>query len=116
MKILDKPVKIQEEQPFISAHIQTVQKYSLDSLIEKFNLPYPQSIKIDVDGSEEKLLKGAKNTFNEDTLTKIFIEIAESKSKSYYLIRHIKKFGFCLKDRTQVRRYKGLYNCIFERL
>ena len=116
MKILDKPVKIQEEQPFISAHIQTVQKYSLDSLIEKFNLPYPQSIKIDVDGSEEKLLKGAKNTFNNDSITKIFIEIADPKSKGYHFIRYIEKFGFRLKEKTQVQRYKGLYNCIFERL
>ena len=116
MKILDKPVKVQEEQPFKPVHIQAVQKYCLDNLILKFGLRIPECIKIDVDGSEDKLLKGARNTLKNTALQKIFIEIDNPETKNRRIVECICESGFQLKKSTQVQRYEGLYNCIFERV
>ncbi len=116
MKILDSPMKVQDEKPFKPVHIQTVQKYCLDNLILHFGLPIPESMKIDVDGSEENLLKGARNTLKNTALKKIFIEIDNPTEKNRSIVECICESGFQLKKRTQVQRYEGLYNCIFERV
>jgi len=115
MKIVDQPLKVLETNSFPPVHVQTVQKYSLDTLLEMFNLPRPNSIKIDVDGSEMKMLNGAHATFKFLGLTKVFIEIANPETEGAECIGWLNDHGFFLKKKTQVQHYEGLYNCIFMR-
>ena len=48
---------------------------SLDSLVYEFNLKVPNYIKIDVDGTELLILKGAKKLLKDEKLREIYIEI-----------------------------------------
>jgi len=48
---------------------------SLDSLVYEFNFEVPNYIKIDVDGNELLVLKGAKKLLKDEKLREIYIEI-----------------------------------------
>lgn len=48
---------------------------SLDSLIYEFNMPIPNYLKIDVDGNDLLVLKGAKKLLNENDLKEVYIEV-----------------------------------------
>ena len=48
---------------------------SIDTLLEKKIIPIPNYIKIDVDGSEEDILKGAKRTLIHNDCRSILIEV-----------------------------------------
>ena len=54
---------------------------SLDSLIYEFNLPIPNYLKIDIDGNELLVLKGAKRLLKEPNLKEIFVEIDDCRCK-----------------------------------
>lgn len=47
---------------------------NLDTLVDIYNLDFPEYIKIDVDGIENLILKGAKNVFSNDKLKSVLIE------------------------------------------
>ena len=49
--------------------------YALDDFIEKFGIPIPDMLKIDVDGAEFEILKGANKILEEENLKFIIIEI-----------------------------------------
>lgn len=115
MKILDTPKKVQENEEFTPCYIQTVLKYSLDYLLDEFNLPCPNYMKIDVDGSELALIKGAKNTIANRQLKSIFIELDEKSQSTKEIKSILLSNDFIEKRRNQVQNYEGLYNCIFER-
>ncbi len=51
--------------------------FSLDTFIKQFNLPQPEMIKIDVDGAEEDILKGACTTLSSKKLKTVLVEIDE---------------------------------------
>lgn len=54
---------------------QGIFTYTLDSLWQKYNLPFPNVIKIDVDGFEPNIIEGAKETLKDTRLKSILIEI-----------------------------------------
>jgi len=58
-------------------HTQGSIGYTLDDLIYKLGLPIPNHIKIDVDGIEDAVIRGAARTLNDDKLISVQIEIAD---------------------------------------
>ena len=48
---------------------------SIDSLIERFNFPIPNHIKIDVDGHEKQIIQGAQKTLRSKKIKSLMIEI-----------------------------------------
>ena len=56
---------------------QLLLSYRLDDLIELFHLPYPQHIKIDVDGIEFSVLKGSQKTLGNSACRSLMLEINE---------------------------------------
>lgn len=52
---------------------------SLDSFIEKFKPDFPTHIKIDVDGIEDKIVKGAVKTLADPRLKSVSIELDEKR-------------------------------------
>lgn len=58
MKILDKAKKVGEEITFEPDFIQNILKFTLDEVIDRYKLPSPEYIKIDVDGSELEVING----------------------------------------------------------
>lgn len=115
VKILDRPVTVGDKREFSPVHSQYVIKETLDGLISKYQLPFPDYIKIDVDGSEADVLEGAAKTLHNPTTKGVFIEIMEPDTEGREIVEYIVSAGYSLSKKIQVQRYEGLYNCIFER-
>jgi FkbM family methyltransferase len=58
-----------------SAYDQPVLVFTLDDLIERFVLPFPQHVKLDVDGAEVEILRGATRTLSDPRLKTILAEV-----------------------------------------
>ena len=114
-KILDKPLKVLQREKFEPAHCQYVIKNTLDNIIHKYKLPCPEYLKIDVDGSELELLKGAKRTLEDENVRSIFIEISNPDFEGKKIVEYVSLKGFGIKEMKQVQHYEGLYNFIFTR-
>tara|TARA_B100000965_G_scaffold396861_1_gene412500 strand:+ start:55 stop:786 length:732 start_codon:yes stop_codon:yes gene_type:complete len=67
-----------------------VMTLSLDDFSKKQNL-VPTHLKIDVDGAESEVLKGASNILKSNKLKQIYIEIDD---KNINLIEYLNNFGF----------------------
>ena len=59
---------------------QPVLMFTLDDVIELFQLPLPNHIKLDVDGGELAVLQGASRTLASPTLRSMLIEVSTSLS------------------------------------
>lgn len=114
MKVLETPIKRCEETLFQPAHTQYVRQERLDDFIFDFDLPTPNYVKIDVDGSEKKVIAGAKKILQQNNLHSILIEI-EEKNNYQDILEDIKTLGFIIKEKYQVEDFKGLYNYLFVR-
>lgn len=107
--------------PMASVFKQGIMSMSLDSLIEKYNLPIPNHIKIDVDGLESDIISGAEKTLSRAELKSVLIELNDDLPEDSGVIGILQKNGFALKgkfhapmfDKTE---YKNIYNYIFARL
>lgn len=93
------------KQPMIS--------FKTDDLIRQFNLPRPTHIKIDVDGIEFSVLKGAEQTLLEGTLRSVVVEV-EGGEREQEICDYLSQKGFPLHARHG-RRTPGMFNCIFVR-
>mgnify|MGYP001991772396 CR=1 FL=1 len=68
----------------------------------------PSLIKIDVDGIEHLILRGAKNTLENDSLKSIFIEVNDDfEEQSVGVKRLLESAGFTLKEKRQSDMIKG---------
>ena len=85
VKILDRPETRDTREAFEPAHVQAVLKQPLDKVICDYGLPAPSYLKIDVDGAELEVLKGAHRTLSQNSLKAVFIET--------YRTRHPKDRG-----------------------
>ena len=81
-------------------YLQPVLSMTLDSAISTFSLPAPNHLKVDVDGGEIEVLKGAAQTLANPTLRSILIEIDESQTEQVMAI--LDRSGF-----TLARTHKG---------
>jgi FkbM family methyltransferase len=115
MKILDKPRKVGEKDNFTSAFVQNILKFTLDEVIEKYKLPSPEYIKIDVDGAELAVIDGGGTTLSNKLLKSVFIELEDEKPESEIIINKLKSYGFSVKSKIQVQNYVGLFNYILIR-
>jgi len=97
------------ESPFI----QNVLAVSLDELVSRFGFPVPDHLKIDVDGLEQKIIRGAKNTLCNGKLKTVMLETNERLFDSG-ISDAIKAAGLTLTRRVP-RGRKGVFNCFFER-
>ena len=94
---------------------------SLDELIQKFNLPIPDHIKVDVDGFEHKVIYGAKNLLLKSQLKSICIELNTNLPEHNEIISHLNLIGFfCMssqvnKSMRQTGPFKGCSEFIFQR-
>lgn len=83
---------------------------SLDNLVEELDLPYPDYIKIDIDGSEYAFLLGAQKCL--EHATSIIIELYENDSRFNEIIKIIESYGFKYWKRG-IDLEPGLYDIIF---
>ena len=92
---------------------QPVLSFKTDDLITQFDLPRPTHIKIDVDGIELSVLRGADQTLSDSTLRSIVVEL-EAGPDEEQITGFLSQKGFRLHARHG-RRTPGMFNCIFVR-
>ena len=73
---------------------------SLDTLVYQFMLPCPNYIKIDVDGNEYLVLKGAEKLLKDKNLLEVFIEIDYHVYKDNEIENLMRKNNFFIKQLT----------------
>lgn len=81
-------------QPRKAAFVQGSLGYTLDDLIASGALPVPNHVKIDVDGIEHLVVKGARETFSQSELKSVLIEISPHLQEHAKLIDDMHGFGF----------------------
>jgi len=99
-------------------HSQGVFGLSLDSFLESLEIQ-PRHLKIDVDGNEYLILKGAIKTLKNQSLKSILIELGEDLDSYKESISIIEQSGFKLIEKTNSiignSRFSKIYNHIFSR-
>ncbi len=69
--------------------------FSIDDFINMFDVPIPNYIKIDVDGIELLILKGASSTLHNKAVKSLLVEVNEDKSDMVGSIcQFLKDYGF----------------------
>lgn len=71
---------------------------SLDDLVYRYNFPCPTFLKVDVDGNEHLVIKGADSLLKDSRLKSVLIELNKSLEIDNSLIELIKSQGFKLEE------------------
>lgn len=88
--------------------------YTLDTIVKKHNLPLPNLIKIDVQGSELDIIIGAKNTICD--CTDIILELQEvdynlGAPKAPEVIRYMESIGYkCIAEKFSKNKFDADYH------
>lgn len=96
-----------------ATHIQGMFGVTLDDLCRKWGFPYPNYMKIDVDGIEISILSGAASVLKHPALRSVIVELGtdEEQEKAIALM---KQAGLEVKRRST--RNWGETCLIFERI
>lgn len=66
-------------QTFSASFRQGMVGFSIDSFVSRFNPPFPNRLKIDVDGIEDKIINGASATLADPRLRSLSIELDDDR-------------------------------------
>jgi hypothetical protein len=86
---------------------------ALDEVVDDYGLRTPNAIKIDVDGAEAPLIRGAKNTLRAPGLRAVLIELEEGTDEFAAVHAALLDAGFSLARKHHLR--DRFYNFVFER-
>ncbi len=92
---------------------QYILSYQIDDLIANFGLLVPNHLKIDVDGIEFLVLKGAAQTLANPLVRSIIVELSEGE-REQEVTNYLLDKGFKLHSKHP-RITPGLFNYIFQR-
>jgi FkbM family methyltransferase len=98
------------------AYRQPVLVYALDDLLERFELPAPTLVKLDVDGAEADVLAGARVTLRRPELRSLIVEVENQVTEP--VLHELDGAGFTLVQRIDDRYGEplpGLWYGVFER-
>jgi FkbM family methyltransferase len=110
--------------PGIMTHLdkrQVVQTLSIDQAIETLGLPFPDYMKIDIDGSELAFVQGGSRTLADPRLNGFIFELYKPSDLYPEIIDAIQGHGFTMTQEFQIYSglppvaEEGLFNMIFER-
>lgn len=94
---------------------QAVLAFRLDEMVEQFRMPQPAHMKIDVDGNELKVIRGATRTLSDPRFKSLQIELKEGDSN---LIHAIEACGLQLSRSTRAAlqgEHQDCVNAVFTR-
>ena len=100
------------EKPII--HTEGTYGTTIDSLVFQHNFPIPNYLKIDVDGLEQDVLKGAQETLCQEAVRSVLVEVRPNdKGQQDWVCAQLKSAGLILRSRS--KRSRGAPNFIFFR-
>ena len=92
---------------FTPRFLQGMIGYSIDDYIDRFQPDFPNHIKIDVDGIEERVVAGARKTLRDPRLKTLSVELNSTRPDSVVYVRDaLEAAGFVL---TRDKRTSTLY-------
>lgn len=105
---------------FKAVHRQPVLSFTLDEMIERFCMPYPDHIKLDVDGIEHAILTGAVRTLAHPGLRSLIVESEETRPGTKNIQTLLRSAGFELEsehvhDSNPLHKGPYVRNCIYRR-
>jgi FkbM family methyltransferase len=106
---------------FIPKFRQGAVGYSVDSFVERFKPPFPNHIKIDVDGIEDRIVAGAQATLRDARLKSLSIEFDEARPDyTGAVIASIEQTGLKFEAKRQSELvaqggYKNIFNYQFRK-
>lgn len=88
-----------------SLYAQPTLGYTIDHLIELFELPFPNHLKMDIDGPADHVIRGALKTLGDERLRSAMIEMQPTSVPRYkeaydYITSEMEKAGFRLTSRA----------------
>lgn len=94
--------------------VQTVPTWRLDDLVGRLGMERPTLMKIDVDGAEPEVLRGARETLAHPSLRGLQVELEtdDATPKSVEVLTFLREAGFALSARHVHARFA---NYVFER-
>ena len=99
---------------FIPAYNQQIFAYSIDTLVKRWGFLPPNHIKLDVDGTELKILRGATKTLRDDSVRSVLVEISSLDPTSEDILTFLHDAGFSL-DSKYKHGATVISNLIFKR-
>ncbi len=96
-------------------YAQEILTYRLDDLIAQFGLPWPNHLKLDVDGAERRVLLGSANILAKPTLRSILVEVDDNEDPGHEIERMLTSYRFVLRSRHCRRNTLTVANYVFER-
>lgn len=96
--------------------------FSVDDFVARFDPPFPNHLKIDVDGIEDRIVEGANATLGNRRLLSLSIELDESRPNyTGAIIARIRAAGLELvaqrhSDMIEASQYKSIFNYQFRRV
>lgn len=93
---------------FSPVFTQLVPTYRLDDFVREFQIPRPQHIKLDVDGTEMDILRGAEEILASESLRSLILEISSDDAS---LIEFLGDRGLVIQSQHAHGKY--VQNCVF---
>jgi FkbM family methyltransferase len=110
-----------QKKPFSAKFKQGVIGFSIDEFIRKFSPQFPTHIKIDVDGIENKIVEGGRETIADSRLKSMLVELDENQPElTRPVITAIEQAGLKLSTKKHASmfdssEFASVYNHIFFR-
>ncbi len=79
-----------------SVYRQEMLALSVDALVTQFGFPVPSHLKIDVDGTELDVLRGAAGTLRSDRVRSLQVEVSPREPSAAEVVRLLSESGFRL--------------------
>ena len=103
------------------AYLQGSYSSTLDTLVAEGVIPVPDYVKIDVDGIEPEIVRGARATFSDRRVRSVLIEVDTNTESHWEMVDLMLELGFdyaqAQVDRAQRKEgpFKGVGNYVFRR-
>ncbi len=109
-----------QQRPFTPSFQQGSLSFSLDAFLQFQPDPFPTHIKIDVDGIEAKVIRGAARTLRDPRLKSLLVEFDGASADDVAAVAEIEHAGFTLLHKKRsptfnVEKFPELYNYVFVR-
>lgn len=70
--------------------------YAVDDFLDRFGVPFPNHIKVDIDGILDRVIRGARRTLRDPRLKSAMLELQPMPEQSRFILDEMNAAGFTL--------------------